>query len=151
AGLAGKGWGGDVAVFDYDEDGYQDLLVTNMFGQSQLYRNNGDGTFTDTTQQVLGRTSWGAIGAKAFDFNNDGKLDLLIVDMHSDMWLPADADRRIAVQHEQRKFPTLAGPPSGRLNFAEVAGKLADIFRVDYGQVVFGNTLFKNLGEGKFV
>ena len=41
AGLKGKGWGGDVAVFDYNEDGHLDLLVTNMFGASQLYRNNG--------------------------------------------------------------------------------------------------------------
>src|SRR5262249_8379859 len=42
AGLGGKGWGGDVAVFDFNEDGRLDLLVTNMFGASQLYRNNGD-------------------------------------------------------------------------------------------------------------
>ena len=58
AGLRGKGWGGDVAVFDYNEDGYLDILVTNMFGASQLYRNNGNGTFTDVTKDVLGRTSW---------------------------------------------------------------------------------------------
>ena len=60
AGLAGKGWGGDVAVFDFDDDGYPDLFVTNMFGASQLYRNNGDGTFTDVTKEYLGRTSFGA-------------------------------------------------------------------------------------------
>src|SRR5262249_53867504 len=94
AGLGGKGWGGDVAVFDFNEDGRLDLLVTNMFGASQLYRNNGDGTFSDVTRDVLGRTSWGAIGSKAFDFNNDGQLDLYIVDMHSDMWLPANIDPR---------------------------------------------------------
>src|SRR5213079_1536703 len=86
AGLKGKGWAGDVAVFDYNGDGRLDLLVTNMFGASQLYRNNGDGTFTDVTKETLGRTSFGAIGCKVFDFNNDGRLDLLIVDMHSDMW-----------------------------------------------------------------
>ena len=91
AGLAGKGWGGDVAVFDYDGDGFLDLLVTSMFGVTQLYRNNGDGTFTDVTKEVLGRTSFGAIGCKVFDFNNDGRLDLFIVDMHSDMWLPPHA------------------------------------------------------------
>src|SRR5262245_8274393 len=94
AGLKGKGWGGDVAVFDYDEDGKLDLFVTNMFGASQLYRNNGDGTFTDVTKEALGRTSWGAIGSKAFDFNNDGHLDLYVVDMHSDMWLSSVADPR---------------------------------------------------------
>ena len=77
AGLAGKGWGGDVAVFDYDDDGHLDLFVTNMFGASQLYRNNGDGTFTESHGRSSGRTSWGAIGSKVFDFNNDGRLDLL--------------------------------------------------------------------------
>ena len=54
-------------------------------GASHLYHNNHDGTFTDVTQKVLSKTSWGAIGAKVFDFNNDGRLDLLITDMHSDM------------------------------------------------------------------
>ncbi|MCK6475169.1 MAG: FG-GAP-like repeat-containing protein, partial [Planctomycetes bacterium] len=43
AGLEGVGWGGDSAALDYDEDGDQDLLVTNMFGGSVLYRNDGKG------------------------------------------------------------------------------------------------------------
>src|SRR5262245_25379350 len=70
AGLKGVGWGGDTAAFDFDEDGDIDLFVTNMFGRSLLYRNNGNGTFTEVTEQTLGRTSWGAIGSKAFDFDN---------------------------------------------------------------------------------
>src|SRR5262249_35315798 len=109
AGLKGQGWGGDVAVFDYNEDGHLDLLVTNMFGASQLYRNNGDGTFTDVTKETLGRTSFGAIGSKAFDFNNDGKLDLLIVDMHSDMWMPFGNLRvvqDVVTRNSRRKFPS---------------------------------------------
>src|SRR5438067_1138932 len=61
AGLRGPGWSGDVAVFDYDGDGRPDVLVTQMFGASQLYRNKGDGTFEDVTARVLGRTPWGAI------------------------------------------------------------------------------------------
>src|SRR5262249_48026543 len=78
AGLRGHGWSGDVAVFDYDEDGWLDVLVTNMFGRSQLYRNNGNGTFTDVTEHTLEHTSWGAIGVKVLDFNNDGRLDLFM-------------------------------------------------------------------------
>src|SRR5262249_239365 len=88
AGLQGDGWSGDVARFGYDGDGFLDLLVTNMFGTSHLFHNNGNGTFTEVTADALGKTSFGAIGAKAFDFNNDGKLDLLLVDMHSDMLPP---------------------------------------------------------------
>src|SRR5262249_3364699 len=111
AGLEGKGWGGDVAVFDYDEDGYMDILVTNMFGRSQLFHNNGNGTFTDVTQATLGKTSFGAIGARAFDFNNDGKLDLLIVDMHSDMWMLTDDDDVAAFKKtEKTKFKFFLGP-----------------------------------------
>src|SRR5467141_4956277 len=45
AGLRGEGWAGDVAVFDYDEDGFLDLFVPSMVGRGQLYRNTGHGTF----------------------------------------------------------------------------------------------------------
>src|SRR6266566_2863380 len=41
AGLRGRGWAGDVAVFDYDEDGFLDLFVPSMVGRGQLYRNTG--------------------------------------------------------------------------------------------------------------
>jgi hypothetical protein len=155
AGLLGKGWGGDVAVFDYDEDGYLDLLVTNMFGQSQLYKNNGNGTFTDVTKETLKRTSWGAIGSKVFDFNNDGKLDLLIVDMHSDMWMPPQSDEamtKLIVQSERKKFPYVTGPGMtlDKAHYAKVEQAFADTFHIPYQDVIFGNTLFKNLGRGKF-
>jgi hypothetical protein len=160
AGLKGRGWGGDAAVFDYDEDGHLDLFVTNMFGQSQLYRNNGDGTFSDVTRKTLGRTSFGAIGSKAFDFNNDGKLDLLLVDMHSDMWTGyVRTYARVEFKMvEKKKFKHLSGPmelAAFEIEGEELRGQqletlLADAFRVSYKDVVFGNTLFKNLGGGNF-
>src|SRR5262249_41861749 len=90
AGLAGRAWAGDAVAFDYNGDGHMDLFVGCMFGRCQLYRNNGNGTFTDVTPEVLGRTPAGALGARAFDFNNDGRLDLYVVDMHSDMWMGLD-------------------------------------------------------------
>jgi hypothetical protein len=157
AGLKGLGWGGDVAVFDFNDDGYLDLLVTNMFGRSQLYRNNGNGTFTDVTRQTLGCTSWGAIGAKSFDFNNDGKLDLLIVDMHSDMWMPLKGGKDIAMASEGKKYPHVTGPmlsiaedPKEQEDLRRSEKRLADQFQIRYDEVVFGNTLFKNLEKGKF-
>src|SRR5262249_41695858 len=154
AGLRGKGWSGDVAVFDYDGDGRLDLLVTNMVCPSQLDRNNGDGTFTDVTRRVLGATSYGSIGAKAFDVNNDGRLDLFLADMHSDMWMGADfqhASRPLALMHQGRKFPTVAGPYVDKYpGMKELKGRRGEgLLGHPPEGVGYGNTLFENLGGGK--
>jgi hypothetical protein len=150
--LEGKGWSGDVVVFDYNDDGRLDLLVTNMFGASQLYRNNGDGTFTDVTADVLGRTSWGAIGAKAFDYNNDGRLDLLIVDMHSDMWLPATMDPRKTRDNLKKKYRRVMGPMYDRDQLlAENEERFVSTLKFRYEDVVFGNTFYKITPSGKFL
>ena len=45
-----SGWGQACCVGDYDNDGHDDLFVT-YYGQNALYRNNGDGTFTDVTEE----------------------------------------------------------------------------------------------------
>jgi hypothetical protein len=154
AGLKGRGWSGDVAVLDYNDDGYLDVLVTSMFGPSQLYRNNGDGTFTDVTRATLGPTSFGSIGAKVFDFNNDGKLDLFLADMHSDMWTELDRTHKtlkLAKAGEKKKYEHLMGPMVNfNLQWIELDQKTADQFGFELADVVFGNTLFKNLGGGKF-
>src|SRR2546428_194037 len=113
AGLRGRGWAGDVAVFDYDEDGFLDLFVPSMFGRGQLYRNTGHGTFTDVTAQTLGRTPHGAIGCKVFDYDGDGRLDLFVVDMHSDMWMGLDSRHSslgVATQTQHRRVPSPPGP-----------------------------------------
>jgi hypothetical protein len=78
AGLDVEMYGIGVAVGDYDNDGYDDLLVT-CYGQSHLFHNNGNGTFTDVTQKA------GLAGIKEFstsaawvDYDKDGKLDLVV-------------------------------------------------------------------------
>jgi hypothetical protein len=152
--LKGRGWGGDVAVLDYDEDGRLDLLVTNMFGPAQLYRNNGDGTFTDVTKNTLGATSFGSCGARAFDFNNDGRFDLFLADMHSDMWMGLDINHislSKAKQGQKRKYPHLSGPFGEVDPTVEVRDRqMANLFGYQTKDVVYGNTLFENLGDGKF-
>jgi enediyne biosynthesis protein E4 len=155
AGLKGKGWSGDAAVFDYNDDGYLDIFITNMFGASQLYRNNRDGTFTEVTPQVLGKTSWGAIGSKAFDFNNDGRLDLLIVDMHSDMWMEGantpEWEERLR-NSAKKKYRYFTGPlmEIDQGTAQRIEQGISELFHIHYQDVIFGNTLFQNLGEGKF-
>ncbi len=79
AGVSADGlWGMGVAVGDFDNDGYPDLFVMG-YGRCILYRNNGNGTFTDVTAKagVENRGQW-ASSAAWFDYDNDGKLDLVI-------------------------------------------------------------------------
>ncbi|HTW80379.1 MAG TPA: CRTAC1 family protein [Terracidiphilus sp.] len=84
AGVAGAGYGMGVAVGDYDNDGWPDLFVANVTG-NQLFHNHGDGTFTEVTAEAgvagaqhNGRKMW-SVGAGWFDYNNDGLLDLFVV------------------------------------------------------------------------
>ena len=149
AGLAGHGWGGDCAVFDYDGDGIVDLFVSNMFGASQLFRNDGHARFTDTTREALGRIAFGAVGTRAFDFDLDGRLDLFVSDMHSDMWVLPDIDPSVLDVHaEYTKFmgPMIdlgLVPESMERQYALAAW-------IDYKSVLFGNALHRNLGGGRF-
>jgi hypothetical protein len=84
AGLRGIGYSMGVAAGDYDNDGLVDLYVTGV-NRNQLFHNNGDGTFTDVTEKAgvagmvphLGK-AW-AVTAGWFDYNNDGLLDLLVI------------------------------------------------------------------------
>ena len=80
SGLTSSGWGQGVCVGDYDNDGFDDLYVT-YFGRSNiLYHNNGNGTFTDATEQSgvgsSGR-NW-STGCSFLDYDGDGKLDLFV-------------------------------------------------------------------------
>ena len=84
AGLAGTGYDVGVAVGDYDNDGYKDLFVGGVHG-NHLYHNNGDGTFTDVTEKAgINKPDkqygplW-SVGGAWVDVNNDGLLDLLVV------------------------------------------------------------------------
>jgi len=78
AGVANaSGYGNGCTVGDYDNDGDEDLYVTN-FGPSILYRNNGDGTFTDVTESAGVKNGLYATGAAWADYDNDGRLDLFV-------------------------------------------------------------------------
>jgi hypothetical protein len=80
AGLTGmpqNRYGMGAAVGDYDNDGFQDLYVTN-YGANTLYRNNGDGTFNDVTARAGVAAGGWSTSAGFFDMDNDGHLDIFV-------------------------------------------------------------------------
>jgi hypothetical protein len=80
AGLSGMPqdlYGMGVAVGDFDNDRFEDLYVTG-YGGNTLYRNNGDGTFTDVTARAGTRGGGWSSSAGFVDYDNDGKLDLFV-------------------------------------------------------------------------
>ncbi len=77
AGVAGKGFAMGVTVGDYDNDGYEDIYVTN-WNSAILYHNNGDGTFTDVTEKAGVQNNRFGVGAAFVDYDRDGRLDLFV-------------------------------------------------------------------------
>lgn len=78
AGVGHTGHNAGICAGDYDNDGDIDLFVADRHGNSALYRNNGDGTFTDVAAQAGVRDSGNAHGVAFGDFDNDGFLDLIV-------------------------------------------------------------------------
>jgi hypothetical protein len=89
AGIKEEGFGLGLAIADFTSDGYPDLYVSNDYLSNDiLYINNKNGTFTNATAKLLGHQSQFSMGNDAADFNNDGKPDLITLDM-----LPENNDR----------------------------------------------------------
>jgi len=78
AGLDVEVYGMGVAVGDYNNDGFPDILVTSV-GQNRLFRNTGKGTFLEVTRSsgLAGRQGF-STSALWFDFDRDGLLDLFV-------------------------------------------------------------------------
>ena len=113
---------------DVNDDGWLDLYVLNMQGDNQYYENVGGTRFVKKSREVFPRTSWGAMGIKVFDFNNDGRLDIFITDMHSDM------SEAIGPEREKLK--------------SDMQWPVA--FRGDGSTSIWGNSFFLKEGPAKF-
>ena len=110
---------------DLNGNGLPDLYVANDFGRSNLYQNNGDGTFRCISAEAHADDAGAGMSACWFDFDNDGKQDLYV----SNMW--SAAGMRVS---QQEKFH--AGDQESA--------------RSSYRQHARGNSLYRNLGDGKF-
>jgi hypothetical protein len=94
---------GGVAVFDYNNDGLLDIFFTNGAAipslektdpsyWNRLYRNNGDGTFTDVTEQAGVKGVGYSMGVAAGDYDNDGFVDLYIAGVNRNQLLHNNSD-----------------------------------------------------------
>jgi FG-GAP-like repeat len=88
AGLGVTGWALACAVSDYDKDGDLDLFIANDIGLDVMYRNRGDGTFEDVTEEVGFTFPGSSMSADFGDLNGDGWSDLYVSGMASNSrWL----------------------------------------------------------------
>ncbi|HMB51667.1 MAG TPA: VCBS repeat-containing protein, partial [Thermoanaerobaculia bacterium] len=136
-----------TAFGDYDDDGDPDLYVVNDFGRKTLYRNDGDGTFTDVTV-ATGTLAYGAGMSSSFgDYDNDGRLDLYVAHIRSDhAWFaePPTVWRYMANSFRQGVWTT--DMPLYFEIFRQSGFQFVDVFQ----QMASGNTLLRNRGDGTF-
>ena len=90
AGILTEGYSLGLAVSDVNRDGWPDIYVSNDFiGNDVLYINQQNGTFTDQASRYFKHTSYAGMGNDVADFNNDGLVDIIELDMR-----PADNYRQ---------------------------------------------------------
>ena len=128
-GIKPVGWAGEATFTDLNGDGRPDLLVMNMAGAQHYYENVDGKTFVDKSAERFPKTPFGAMGVKFFDFDNDGRMDLFITDMHSDMVQEVDPPLEKAKAPRHLPDAQLLAPAS---------------------QFVFGNAFLRNTGAGAF-
>ena len=131
------GYGLGLAVSDVDMDGWPDIYVGNDFHENDyLYLNNGDGTFSQALQRMIGHTSQSTMGVDIADVNNDGKVDILALDM-----LPPDlATWRMSGGPDAEDVSRI----KRRFGYApQVARNTLQLFR---GRDSFGYPLFSEIG-----
>jgi tetratricopeptide (TPR) repeat protein len=110
---------------DSDANGWPDLYVVNDFGRNNLYRNNGNGTFTAVSHESRADEAGAGMSACWLDFDNDGKQDIYA----AGMWVAAG----------MRVFED-----------SHFHGGEPENIRSLYRRHMAGNSLYRNQGDGKF-
>ena len=140
-GLKDMGWAGDAAAGDINGDGWADLYVLNMQGDDRYYQNQDGKRFVEMGREVFPRTSWGAMGIKMFDWNNDGLMDIYITDMHSDM------GENIGVAREKDKSEISAAAIVVRGGFGTGDESGDDL---THATSIYGNSFFEQRSPGVY-
>ena len=128
-GLKPVGWAGDATFADLNGDGWPQALLPQHDGSQPFFRKSSRASSPNRPSRYFPRTSWGAMGIKFFDYDNDGRMDLFVTDMHSDMMSDASPDEEKNKAPHPMDEKLLMGPTSS---------------------FIFGNALYHNLGSGKF-
>jgi cytochrome oxidase Cu insertion factor (SCO1/SenC/PrrC family) len=84
-GFRDTSWTGDATPLDANDDGWPDIYLLNMQGHDEYYENRQGKGFVKKSRELFPKTAWGSMGVKVFDYNRDGRLDLYVTDMHTDM------------------------------------------------------------------
>lgn len=111
---------------DYDSDGDSDLYVANDFGRNNLYRNDGDGTFSDVAAAAGVEDMGAGMSAAWGDYDNDGDPDLYV----GNMW--SSAGQRLTHSAEFRKVTS------------------SEEVQRAFQRHARGNSLYRNNGDGTF-
>lgn len=147
AGINTEGWGLGVAIADFNRDGWPDVYCANDFQSNDLlWINNRNGTFTERYALYFKHGSYNAMGVDVADVNNDGRLDLMTLDMmpddnrrqksmfgtHNPDRYQMGIDRGYQPQFVRNVLQLNQGPDSqGRTSFSEV-GQLAGVYCTDW-------------------
>lgn len=118
-----------TAIEDYDNDGDLDILLSNISDTNKLYRNNGDGTFTDIYATTGIEAEVGSWELQAADFDNDGWIDFL--------W---QNGKELYINNGDMTFTGYDLP------FNE--GAIGDLNHDGFLDVQYGNTIYTNTPNG---
>jgi len=151
AGVGNERWGQGVCAGDFDNDGREDLYVTN-FGPNRLYRNQGDGSFADIAVRAgVAAGGWSA-GCAFGDYDGDGRLDLFVagyVDLDINKLPPPASGEAGGEAGEQEKAGGGMGASySAGKKFCEYRGRR--VMCGPRGLKGAPDHLFRNNGDGTF-
>jgi hypothetical protein len=121
ADVPGTGFGVGITAGDFDNDGNEDLYITN-YNSSILYHNNGNGTFTDVTAKAGVTNPNFGTGAAFLDYNRDGRLDLFVGN-----YLKFEPSNRQYYSAQQYPGPLEYAPETNRVFHNNGDGTFTDV------------------------